>query len=165
MRKFAILASVMILAAGSSNCSSPAGAANDIVPSGLVAGSAEGATTFGTNAAGGQGKGKGNTPVIGPTSTIDVVMVVDANTDGLPNWGDTITFAASPDPSRAFMDVFCYQGSSAVYTAAGYSFGIDLRLSSNAWTGGAASCNVRVYTTTDGTKTTTVGTLDFNVGE
>jgi len=164
MRKFAILASVIILAAGSSNCSSPAGAASEIVPSGLVAGSAEGAATFGTNAAGGQGKGKSNAPAIGSTSQIDVVMVVDNNTEGL-SWGDVITFAASSSPTNGFMDVSCFQGSSWVYAVGGYQLGRDLTLASTVWTGGAASCTVRVYTTTDGIKTTTVGTLDFNVGE
>jgi len=165
MRTIAILASVVILAASSTNCSS-ANAASEVGPSSTaLAPSTSGeAGVLTINAAGGQGKGKGNMPVIGGTSTIDVVMVVDNNTQGL-SWGDVITFGASPSPTNGFMDVSCYQGSSWVYAIGGYHLGTELTLASNIWSGGGASCNVRVYTTTDGIKTTTVGTLDFNVGE
>ena len=163
MRKLAILASVIVLAAGSTNCSSPVGAANDIVPSGLVAGSADGAATFGTNAAGGQGKGKGGSPVI--PSTIDIAMVVDNNGDGLPNWNDVITFDVSPIVANEFVQLNCYQGSAWVATAGGWSPGsYPFRLSNGDWTGGAAVCNVVLYTF-DGNKGTTLATRDFNVGE
>ena len=40
------------------------------------------------------GKGNGNKPSGGGSSTISApVMVADNNSDGLPNWGDTVTFS------------------------------------------------------------------------
>ena len=161
MRKLAILASVIVLAASSTNCSSPAGAANDIVPSGLVAGPADGAATFGTNAAGGQGKGKGQTPVI--EGTIDVAMVVDNNGDGLPNWNDVIDFVVSPIVPNEYVQLNCYQGSTWVTTSGGWAPGsYPFRLSGPGWTGGAAVCTVVLYTF-DGNKGTTLATRDFDV--
>jgi hypothetical protein len=161
MSKFAMLASVMILAAGSSNCSSPAGAASEIVPSGLVAGSSDGATTFGTNAAGGQGKGKAGAPTI--QGTIDVAMVVDNNGDGLPNWSDVIDFVVSPIVPNEYVLLNCYQGSTWVATSGGWAPGsYPFTLSGPGWTGGAAVCNVVLYTL-DGNKGTTLATRDFDV--
>jgi len=161
MRKFAILGSVMFLAAGSSNCSSPAGAANEIVPSGLVAGSTESGATLGTSAAGGQGKGKGNAPVI--EATIDVAMVVDNNGDGLPNWNDVITFDVSTLGPNEFVQLNCYQGSSWVYAGGGWAPGAhDFTLANAAWTSGGAACEA-VFYTVDGSKTATLATRDFNV--
>jgi hypothetical protein len=135
MRKFAIVASVMMLAAGSSNCSSPAGAASEIVPSGFVAGSAEGTGTFGTNAAGGQGKGKGSAPVI---PTLDVAMVYDYGTPGL-SWGDSVTFTVSTTEHWNQVDVRCSQDGTLVLTGA-WTNGSVVNFSSSEWSGGGADC-------------------------
>jgi hypothetical protein len=137
MRKFAILA-VMILAAGSLNCSSPAGAASEIVPSGFVAGSSEGTGTFATNAAGGQGKGKGNAGAIGSIPSIDLAMVYDYGTSGF-SWGDSVTFTVSTTEHWNQVDVRCAQDGSLVFTGA-WTNGSVLNFSSSEWSGGAADC-------------------------
>ena len=163
MRKLAILASVTVLAASSTNCSTPVGAVNDIVPSGLVAGSADGADTFTTNAAGGQGKGKGNAPVIG--STIDLAMVDDVLHDGFPNWGDTVTFNVSTTATQPFVSLLCTQNGVAVYNAMGdFSNGNQwpFPLSSPAWQSGEADCDATLIYQS-GNNTVTLAARAFHV--
>ena len=162
MRNFAILASVMMLAAGSSNCSSPAGAANDIVPSGLVAGSAQGDTTFGTNAAGGQGKGKGNTPVSGSGgSTLDYVIVTDNNVNGLPDQGDTIDFVVSTTEQWNQVSLACSQNGTVVLSGVRTSSAwYPIMLGSAAWQSGTIDC-VATLDQYSGTKTVTLASKSF----
>ena len=74
------------------------------------------------------------------------------------------TSAASP-----FVSVNCYQGAAHVYAAsvgyfAAYPWSKDFILSASSWTGGAADCTARLYTSRDGTRTTTLATLAFAVG-
>ena len=138
MRKLAILASITMLATSSSNCSSPAGAANDVVPSALIAGSTEGATTFGTSAAGGQGKGKGNAPAVGSTATLDLTMVYDYGTPGY-SWGDSVSFTASTTEQWNQVDVRCYQNGALVFAGAWQDSSV-LNFSSSEWSEGAADC-------------------------
>ena len=166
MRKLAILASVIVLAASSTNCSTPVGAANDIVPSGLVAGSADGAGTFTTNAAGGQGKGKGSAPVIA-ASSIDLVIVDDVLHDGFPNWGDTVTFNVSTTATQRFVSVLCTQNGVTVYTAMGdFSNGNQwpMPLSSPAWQSGAADCTASLISSSGG-NVVTLASRAFHVAE
>jgi hypothetical protein len=106
-----------------------------------------------------QNKGKGQTSRV--AYSISLEMVNDVNNDGLPNFGDSVMFNVAT--TSTFVSLNCYQGSSWVYAAGGYPAGSELLLSSNSWTGGAADCMVTVFTTTDGSRTTTLGTLSFRV--
>ena len=135
------------------------GALVSLLVVGLLAGTAFAAK--GGGGGGGHGKpGAGSTG----SSTIAVVMVNDVNGDGLPNWGDTITFSISTTAtSYPYVDLTCYQGGALV---AGGSAGFypsypwpgsqNMPLKSPSWTSGAASCNAVLNTN--------LATLNFNVG-
>jgi hypothetical protein len=107
------------------------------------------------------------------TGSLTLEMVTDVNSDGLPNWGDTITLKQSSnyplDNAAPWSQLSCYQGTTLVYSAStGYGAGypwpwsINMQLSSNAWTGGAADCHAKLYYY-DGHKYPTIATLDFHV--
>jgi hypothetical protein len=121
----------------------------------------------GGNDGGGGGKRGGGT---GGSGTLSVAMVADANQDGLPNWGDTITFNVSTTATtEPHVNVTCSQGGVVVYGAAtGYYASYpwpwtqNMTLSSQMWSGGAASCTA-VLSAYSGTSVTTLGTLSFSV--
>jgi hypothetical protein len=102
-------------------------------------------------------------------ASLSVVMVVDANANGLPNWNDTITFAVTTSASTPVVVLNCSQGSTGVYTAqAGfypsYAWPANYRLSSTMWTGGAASCVATLESYGAHGKYTQLSTLKFTVG-
>jgi hypothetical protein len=98
-------------------------------------------------AKGGGGKG-GKPSKPSGSSTVTLVMVEDANGNGLPNWADTITFDVSTTATQyPYLSVRCYQGGVLVYGAdAGFYADYPwpgarlMPLSSPSWTGGAADC-------------------------
>ena len=135
MRKSIIAASLMVVAAG-------------FAPSVLAQG---------------QGKGKNKNETAIPYG-ISLAVIADANGNGLPNAGDSVRFNVSSATATPFVSLTCYQGTSLVYAAGGYPVDFVFMLRSGAWTSGAADCTATAYTTVDGTKTTTVGTLSFEVG-
>ena len=110
---------------------------------------------------GGRGAGKpgGGTG----TSSLSLVMVTDLNVNGLPNWGDTITFSVATTATTApYVELTCSQGGSVVYSAwAGFYDSYPwpgqrlMPLSSPSWTSGAADCVA--------TLNTTLATLKFHV--
>jgi hypothetical protein len=145
MRKLMMLAPVMALALVSANCSG--GAFNSPTGPGLDV--SDSATEARGGGGGGGKKGGGGT---GGTTTgggsLALVMVNDAYGDGGPN---------------------CYQGSSWVYTGShgyypDYPWANDFLLSSNSWLSGAAECTATLYTSFDGSSTTTLATLNFSAG-
>jgi hypothetical protein len=105
------------------------------------------------------------------TSSLTLVMVTDQNTDGLPNWGDTITWQVSTTATAApYVDLACYQGATLVGTAtAGYfdsyrwPYAKNMTLKSASWTGGAADCTARLYMLTR-RGSQTLATAKFHVG-
>ena len=117
---------------------------------------------------GGGGKGGGGT---GTGSGLTLALVADTNQDGLPNWGDTITFSVTTTATtEPHVNVSCSRGGVVVYGAAtGYYASYpwpwtqNMTLSSEAWTGGAAACTA-VLSAYSGTSVTTLGTLTFQVG-
>ena len=119
----------------------------------------------------GKGKPGGGGGSTGGTSTIAVSMVTDQNGDGLPNWGDTVTFnVSSTATTEPHVSLKCYQAGTLVYTTqtgyfAGYMWPWTqiMTLSSGAWTGGAASCTAALYYFS-GSKTVTLKTLTFAAG-
>ena len=123
---------------------------------GLIAG-----TAFAAKGGGGGGKhgSGGNTT---GTSTLTVVMVDDANGNGAPNWGDTITYTVTSSSTSPFVSTKCYQGGVLVYAAdAGFYESYpwpgarNMPLSSPSWTSGGASCKAYVNNSL---------TLSFSVG-
>jgi hypothetical protein len=128
-----------------------------------------------------QAGGKGSGGTRGKTSctncSISLVLIDDLNGDGLSNVGDTITFDAIQNvvtdlssTSNPFISVSCYQGSNWVYVSSyglgdTYPWAQYTILASNAWQAGPADCTARLYTTVDGSRTTTLATLNFHVNE
>jgi len=111
---------------------------------------------------GGGGGGGG-----GSTSSLQLVLL--DSTDGLPHWGQRITFNVSTTATdRPFVSVNCYQGSVWVYADsvgyfADYPWVKEFTLAAASWPSGAADCTARLYSTKDGTRTTTLATLSLHV--
>ncbi len=105
-----------------------------------------------------------------PKSSLSLVLSYDANGDGLPNWGDTVTWNISTTASTSTqVSLTCYQGGTEVYYAnasfyAGNPFAyMDyMPLKSGAWTGGAASCSAVLFYSS-GKRTITLATSNFSV--
>ena len=135
MRRLAILASVMLLTASFS-------------PS-LFA------------QAQGQGKGKGKPNAAAVYGIL--LEIVNDNGNGLPDYGESVKFNVSTTATNPFISLSCYQGAAWVYAAGGMPVNWAFTLASNSWSGGDAECTATVYTTIDGSKTTTLGTLSFPV--
>jgi hypothetical protein len=99
-------------------------------------------------APGGKGGGKGKPGGGSTTGTLTLVMVSDANANGAPNWGDTITFNVTSTSTYPYVAVTCYQGGTLVYSASAGFYpsypwpgAQNMPLYSPSWTGGAAACN------------------------
>ncbi len=132
MRRLVILASVAIFVA-SIACS---GGANPNSPS---------------EARGGNGGPKGKPS--GGSGSLTLVMVNDVNGNGLPNWGDSVRFNVSTTATtEPHVSLTCSQNGEVVYGAStGYYASYPwpwtqvMKLSSNSWQGGAASCVAKLY--------------------
>jgi hypothetical protein len=122
----------------------------------------------GGNSGGGGHHGSGGTS--GGSSSLSLAMVTDSNGNGLPNWGDTVTFNVSTTASQyPYVSLVCYQngtlvlsGSAGFYPSYAWPSERDFTLQSGAWTGGAASCTARLYSADNGSETT-LATFGFNV--
>jgi hypothetical protein len=111
----------------------------------------------------GGGGGGGGGSVSGP------VMVVDNNADGLPNWGDTITFNVSSSATYPSVEVDCYQNGVLVYAGTvgfypSYAWAKQFILSSTAWSAGAASCTATLYSTSANGHRSNIASLSFSAG-
>ena len=119
--------------------------------------------------AGGKGGGKPSGGG-GGGGSLALVMVTDANSNGLPNWGDQVTFNVSTTATdRPTVRLECYQNGSLVYTFsagfwAGYPWTTTYGLSSQSWTGGAANCTASLIYTGNNGRINTVATLNIAVG-
>jgi hypothetical protein len=108
-------------------------------------------------------KGK---PGGGASGSFSLVMM--DSTDGQVHHGQRVTFNVTSTAASPFVSLNCYQGSAWVYAAsvgyfAAYPWSKDFILSATSWPSGGASCTARLYTTKDGTRTTTLATMSFNV--
>jgi hypothetical protein len=109
-----------------------------------------------------QGKGKGKQAA---ASVYSIGLdIVDDDGDSLPEHGETVKVNVSTSATNPFVSLSCYQGSAWVLAAGGLPVNFTFMLASSSWTGGEAECTATVYTTIDGSKTTTLGTLSFHVG-
>lgn len=127
---------------------------------GLVAG-----TALAAKGGGGNGGPKGG------SGTLTLRMVTDLNADGAPNWRDTIRFdVTTTATTQPHVGVTCRQNGTVVYSAStGYYASYpwpwtqNMTLSSQAWTGGSASCTA-VLQAYSGTSVSTLGSLSFAAG-
>jgi hypothetical protein len=116
-------------------------------------------------AKGGNG-GKSNNGNNTSTSTLTLQLVVDANNNGQPSWGDTVTFVVSNPPADPNVELVCSQNGTVVYAArTGYYENTwpstaDMVLRSQAWSSGSADCTARLYVI-DGLSTATLAKLSF----
>lgn len=116
------------------------------------------------------GKGGGGGGGGGGSSSLSLVVSTDANSNGLPNWNDTITYNVSTSAtSGPQVSTQCVQngvvvlsGNAAFYAGNPFAYMDWLKLTSGAWTGGAADCTARMYSSTR-KGTTTLATLSFHV--
>ena len=103
----------------------------------------------------------------GSTATFRLVLLDSA--DGVPHWGQRVTFdVGTTATDRPMVSLKCFQGGTLVYAfQAGfypdYPWTKVATLRSNSWTGGAADCDARLYKAAGGTKTTTLATLRVHV--
>jgi hypothetical protein len=103
-------------------------------------------------------KGGGGKPGGGSTTgsgTISLApLVYDANGNGLPNHGDTVTFDISTTASTPYVLLECYQSGALVLSGRkGYFEGSldtnrNFGLASGVWQGGAAECTASIATQT-----------------
>jgi hypothetical protein len=112
-------------------------------------------------------KGAGSGATSGSTGS-SLSVVVETGPDQVPNYGETITFNVTSPVDKKWVDLLCSQNGKQVYSqTAGffpdYPWAPDYTLSSAYWTGGAAQCNARLYTTNSRGKQSTLATLAFTV--
>ncbi|HKS78677.1 MAG TPA: hypothetical protein VJQ07_07390 [Gaiellaceae bacterium] len=112
--------------------------------------------------------GKGGGGGHGGGTISSPIMVVDKNGDGLPNFGDTITFTVSTSASFPSVQLACYQNGTLVYTATKgfyptYMWSDNYLLEGGYWSGGAASCTATLYNTSKNGSNTTLATLSVPV--
>jgi hypothetical protein len=101
-------------------------------------------------------------------SSLSLVMVTDNNGDGLPNWGDQVTFKVSTSAAYPSVELDCAQNGTWVYAQiVGFYptyFGTQTyTLKSYYWTGGAADCTATLTTTSKNGSRTTLATMSFPV--
>ena len=118
----------------------------------------------------GKGGGGGKPSGGSGSSSLSLVMAADPNSDGLPNWGDTVTFNVSTTAPYPTVDANCYQSGTSVYThSAGFyptypwPQSQNFVLKSYVWTGGAADCTATLSSMSSNGRSTTLATLSFHV--
>jgi hypothetical protein len=116
----------------------------------------------GHNTSGGGGGTSGTSSISGP------VMVNDVNGNGLPNYGDTVTFNVSTTATtEPFVNLICYQNGVLVYNTWVFAGSLDtsstFQLGSGGWTGGAADCTAKLGMYVSGTKYKVLASSSFHV--
>lgn len=105
-----------------------------------------------------------------PSSSSSLKLVLLNSTDGLPHYGQSVTFQVSTTATtQPNVSLQCFQGGTLVYSAESGFYpsypwpGTQIfPLASSSWTGGAASCTAALYYFA-GRKTVTLTTPDFQV--
>ena len=116
--------------------------------------------------------GKGGGKNGGGNYRFALMMSTDINGNGLPDWGDTVTFDVSTTEStEPHVDLTCSQNGVVVYGATTGYFATYpwpwtqfMTLSSSAWRGGAADCTAELYYFS-GRRISVLGSIDFTAGE
>ena len=103
----------------------------------------------------------------GGTSTLRLVVL--DGPDGVPNWGEHVTFDVSTTAtSRPYVSLDCYQNGAWVLSGSAgffpdYTWGQTFALSSSSWTSGAANCVANLHYSTSNGRKVTLATLAFDV--
>lgn len=103
------------------------------------------------------------------TSTSSLSLVLLNSTDGLPHYGQNVTFKVSTTAtSYPSVGLSCSQnGTQVLYWTAGffpsYAWPTDVTLSSPSWTSGGANCTATLFYSSSKNKVTTLATLNFQV--
>ena len=116
------------------------------------------------------GKGKPGGGGGGGSSSLSLVLSTDLNSNGVPNWDDTITYNVSTTAtSGPQVSTACYQdgalvlqGNAAFYDGNPFAYMDLVKLATGAWTGGSADCTAKMYYMS-GKRTITLATLAFHV--
>ena len=116
------------------------------------------------------GKGGGGGKPARDGGSLAPTMVIDANADGLPNWGDRIHFTISTSNAYPVVSLTCYRSGTLVYSDSRPYYWPNLwddpgnfTLSSLAWTSGAADCRADLKGTSN-RGTVTLGSTSFSAG-
>jgi len=105
----------------------------------------------------------------GNNGSLSVKMVVDYNSDGLPNWNDQITFNVSTTATdRPWVKLNCYQNGTWVSTSTAgffpeYAWAPNFTLASGGWTSGAGDCTAILYMVGKNGKSQNLASLNFHV--
>ena len=108
----------------------------------------------------------------GGSSSLTLAMVADANGNGLPNYGDTVTFKVSTTATSApEVKAVCTQSGVQVYYHEGGFYPGDpwapgdqmFTLASYAWTSGAADCIATLFYMNSKGGETDLTSLSFHV--
>ena len=106
------------------------------------------------------------------SSSLALVMVNDLNGNGLPNWGDTVTFSVSTTATTIpEVGTACYQNGTEVYYHEGGFYAGDpwapadqmFVLQSYAWASGAADCSATLFYMNKKLREVDLATLSFHV--
>jgi hypothetical protein len=128
------------------------------------------ALVAGPATAGGKGGGKGRPSKGGGTGTLDIVLL--NSTDGLPHFGQKVTFSVSTTATAyPWVTVKCYVGSGLVYRASNGIFPTSLGQvftlgPTPSWSGGDADCTAFLENWDSYSKNgsiSTLGSTDFHV--
>jgi hypothetical protein len=92
-------------------------------------------------------------------------LVLLDSTDGMPHYGQSITFNVSTTVTYPWVHLTCSQGGTSVLSQyigfyAGYPWSKTFVLSSYLWPAGAADCNALLY---DSSTNATLATMSFHV--
>jgi hypothetical protein len=105
----------------------------------------------------------------GGTYTGSFSLVLLNSSDGLPHWGQQVTFNATSNAPYYFVELDCSQNGTVVFQQSagfypGYPWSQVYTLKSAAWTGGAASCNATLYSAnSDGSNRQNMSAMAFQV--
>ena len=103
-----------------------------------------------------------------PTGSGTLTLVLLNSTDGLPHFGQVVTFNVATSAAYPYVTLNCYKDGAWVYTLtagfyAAYPFTRYYSLGSSSWTSGAADCTADLhYSTSNGSKVT-LATLNMHV--
>ena len=114
--------------------------------------------------------GKGGNAGKPSSGTSSLSLVLLNSTDGLPHFGQQVTFTVSTTATdRPYVSLNCSQNGVWVYSASAgffpdYPWSQNFTLATfSTWTSGAGDCTAKLYMTKDGSRSTTLATLSFHV--
>lgn len=174
-----VLASAVVLAAATAACSNVQGASasNQMLPSTNILGPSNldrptSATLAKGGNGGGHGNGNGTDAETDSSPSLTLAMVTDINSDGVPNYGDAVTFDFSTTATAyPWVTLNCYQDGGQVY-----HLSLAMFLSPNGgtfplgptpnWQSGGADCTATLENWDEYSnrgKITALGSLSFTV--